>query len=249
MNLIMGASVGLKESDLAPFLQSLAITGYNGEVVIFLPESERELSEKLSNYVITQTFEDKLFEYMPIHALRYFLYDEYLKNKQTAYDKIMLSDLRDVYFQKNPFDFDMSGLCVFLEDITIGACPYNSSWIATLYNMDTAASMKDCQVSCSGITIGSSLSIIDYLSIMRKYLLPPKQIIGYDQGVHNYLLYKGLLTDTHIYTNGFGPVLTMGYMKSWNKTEDDLLADHAGNPVNVIHQYDRHPGVIWKKKE
>lgn len=247
MNLIMGASVGLKEGDIAPFIQSLAMTGYNGEVVIFLPESESELSERLSSYVITQQFEDKLLNYMPIHALRYFLYNEYLKNKQTAYDKIMLSDLRDVYFQRDPFDFDMSGLCVFLEDITIGACPYNSSWIFALFNRETAEGMKDCQVSCSGITMGSSVSILDYLSIMRNYLLPPKQIVGYDQGVHNYILYKGLLKDTHIYTNGFGPVLTMGYMKRWEKTEEGLLADHKGNPVNIIHQYDRHPGVLWKR--
>lgn len=248
MNLIMGASVGLREVDIAPFIQSLAMTGYNGEVVIFLPESESELSDKLSSYVITQQFEDKLLKYMPIHALRYFLYDEYLKNKQTAYDKIMLSDLRDVYFQRDPFDFDMQrGLCVFLENITIGCCPYNSSWISVLFNRDTAESMRDCQVSCSGITIGSTACILDYLSIMRKYLLPPRQIVGYDQGVHNYILYKGLLKDTHLYINDFGPVLTMGYLKSWNKTEDGLIADYKGNPVNVLHQYDRHPEALWKK--
>ena len=46
----------------------------------------------------------------------------------------MISDTRDVIFQKNPFtNKKFSSLCFFSEDKSIGECTFNSSWIKNLY--------------------------------------------------------------------------------------------------------------------
>ena len=59
-----------------------------------------------------------------------------------------------------------------------------------------------------------------------------------DQGVHNYVIHKGLVPRARLVANGEGPVLTAGLME-----EDDavrLFRERAGS-IRVVHQYDRLP--------
>jgi len=48
-----------------------------------------------------------------------------------------------------------------------------------------------------------------------------------------------LLPDLRRFSNGSGPVMTMGYMKEW-KTSNGLVLNFDDSIVNTIHQYDRH---------
>lgn len=238
MNLIMGASTGLSELQLIPFLQSLARTSFNGDVIFFIPESERNLSGSLSKRIQVINFNPR--SDMPIHGQRYLLYKQYLNNNVLKYDNIMLTDVRDVYFQADPFNFDIDGLCVFFEDVTIGKCPYNGSWIELKYGLEEKISLYNCRACCSGITIGKKESILHYLDMMEKHLLPPINAIGYDQGIHNYLVHHDLLLDIRRYDNITGPVLTMGYLESCRKDSQGLYLNKSGVIPNVLHQYDRH---------
>jgi hypothetical protein len=181
-----------------------------------------------------------------VYCVRYPLYYLYLARHRGKYAKVMLSDVRDVVFQRDPFDFEFAdGLCFFLEDDreVMKNCPYNSAWLKTGYGEQTLREIGDEVASCSGITLGNTADIMNYLELMVDQLLRLKfHPNGMDQGVHNYLLYKKKLENVRLFPNRLGPVFTMG------KTIDlPTRFDAAGFVVNeddtvahVLHQYDRH---------
>lgn len=212
--------------------------------------------QKIGFYVMSKeaqfAFASKAFH---IHQSRHFLYTAFLE-KETIFSKVMLSDTRDVVFQRDPFDFPINDkLCCFLEDpsITIAQEKHNAGWIRRAFGEDILQKIGYNTISCAGITMGSSSAILEYTSEMCRILLTPKVrsiagITGLDQGIHNYSIRMNLFGDRmHLYENMRGPVMTMGLMKKENlryHSELGLLLNEDGSICNTIHQYDRHPELL-----
>jgi hypothetical protein len=183
---------------------------------------------------------------------RFFLYYIFLSKNADKYSRVLLTDLRDVIFQRNPFDSDLGdGLCCFLEDksMTLAACPYNSAWLLAAFGPNILTELGNNPISCAGVTIGDSQSIAKYLTTMVKILisLGAKALIpGVDQAVHNYIVHKKQVENLRLFENHSGPVLTMGYIPS-NRivfNSDGLVINDDGSVVHILHQYDRHPHII-----
>lgn len=208
-------------------------------MVLFVLETDSLAHTSLHPQVEIVPFSLHLLQKMPIHALRYFLYEGFLKKNPLSNAIVMMTDVRDVIFQRDPFDFDYPHLSLFLEETKIGECRFNRQWIESRYGLEEAQALANCQVSCSGITIGPIAEILTYLGLMKKNLMPPLPFIGYDQGVHNYLLHHQQLSDALLFSNSKGPVMTMQYQKTW-KTVDGKVAHEDGSIIHVLHQYDRH---------
>ncbi|HAV3655293.1 TPA: hypothetical protein JIF02_003730, partial [Acinetobacter baumannii] len=68
------------------------------------------------------------------HVSRFFEYKEILENHPDA-SHVLLTDVRDVFFQSNPFKNLSKGLFVGMEnpDFTIGTEQYNQKWILDAY--------------------------------------------------------------------------------------------------------------------
>ena len=112
---------------------------------------------------------------------------------------VMLSDVRDVVAQSNPFTMARQvspGKIIFsMEDsrVTLGACPFNSQWILELYGEDMLEDMADHRISCSGVTLGPLSLMLRYVHTMHILLgellaqNDGSKVIrkGSDQGVHN----------------------------------------------------------------
>ena len=181
-----------------------------------------------------------------VYCVRYPLYYLYLAHYRGKYAKVMLSDVRDVVFQRDPFDFEFeNGLCFFLEDgrQVIKDCPYNSLWLKTGYGEETLRELGNKVPACSGITIGNTADVMNYLELMVDQMLRLKfHPSGMDQGVHNYLLYKKKIDNVRLFPNRLGPVFTMGKttdLPTQFDTEGFLL-NQDGTVAHVLHQYDRH---------
>jgi hypothetical protein len=181
---------------------------------------------------------------------RYFMYESYIRQAGDELDKIMLTDVRDVLFQRDPFDFHpCDGLCAFQESVPrLGDNFHNSKWIKESYGRNALDEMQNNPVYCSGVTIGPAADVLSYLEIMNRHLISRYASAGYDQGVHNYLIHKGIIKNVTVYQNWSGPVLTVGAMKPDDVpvSSDGLLKNKDGQPVNVVHQYDRHPAIAVK---
>ncbi|HVN61581.1 MAG TPA: hypothetical protein VMT59_09965 [Gaiellaceae bacterium] len=161
---------------------------------------------------------------------------------RTRYANVMLTDVSDVYFQFDPFAFEIgASVNCFLEDTreTLSSEAANRFWLVTAYGDEVLSDLGSRTISCSGITIGTYDAILAYLRVMVSSLVRLRyQWHGIDQAVHNYVIYKGLLPEVKLVENGEGPVLTLGIVPSAEVSA--ALPDGYDN-VPILHQYDRHP--------
>jgi len=175
---------------------------------------------------------------------RFFWYLDFLSQTQGRYQNVMITDVRDVVFLGNPFDFPIGNTaCFFLEDdrTPINQQWANTRWIIEAYGPRGVVDLGNYPICCAGVTIGSVTAVIEYLKAMVDQLMRlRRQAWGVDQGVHNYVLRKGLVRNARLVSNGAGPVLTVGIM-----SDDDayLLYESCASRVKVLHQYDRRPGL------
>ena len=65
----------------------------------------------------------------------------------------------------------------------------------------------------------------------------PRQPVGIDQGVHNYVIHKGLVPGARLIRNGAGAVFTVALVP---RQEIDAALDKGRLDVNVVHQYQHH---------
>jgi hypothetical protein len=187
-----------------------------------------------------------------IACSRYFYYLSYLQAHAGDYDRVMLTDVRDVLFQADPFGWKSPAqLQFFLEhrEVTIGTQPGNALWVRNAYSEAELQRIAHQRVSCSGITFGSTKGMLDYLAAMTDELTRATPRIagfdGYDQGVHNHLVWSGAFPAAELLENGRGPVLTMHGMpeSEFRRNAHGDLVDDRGGVVPVLHQYDRHPAL------
>ena len=184
---------------------------------------------------------------MGVWCSRYFLYYRYLRDHPHRYANVMISDVKDVVFQRSPFEIEREApLECFLESerYRIGTCPINRRLVETAYGPDTLNRIANEPISCSGVTIGSYPAMLEYLRLMMRALADlRRQYGGIDQGVHNVLLHGGMFPEARKVANDRGAVMTLGYVLPEEMVFDDQdrLLSADGFIVPVLHQYDRHP--------
>ena len=265
--LVMGLAAGYHAGDVRPFLASLRGTGFAGRCVLFASPTTRDTGRMADMGADILPFErPPALAHLPYNALRYFLYLDLLRQAPRPYARVLITDVRDVIFQRDPFSFPWAeGLNVTLEDarMTIGTCPYMTRWTTGHLGEAAWRALADRRISCSGTTVGGHAAMLDYLERLTGLLLPfspappppappapdgapppPTGMAGYDQGVHNHLLHGGLLSKVTVHDNA-GPILTLGY-KATQPAADahgDILND-AGVPAVMVHQYDRMPELF-----
>ena len=259
--LVMGLAAGYHAGDVRPFLASLRGTGFAGRCVLFASPTTRDTGRMADMGADVLPFErSPALAHLPYNALRYFLYLDLLRQAPRPYARVLITDVRDVIFQRDPFSFPWAdGLNVTLEDarMTIGACPYMTRWTTGHLGEAAWRALANRRISCSGTTVGGHAAMTDYLERLTGLLLPfspappppapggtpppPTGMAGYDQGVHNHLLHGGHLSRVTVHDNA-GPILTLGYKATPPATDahGDILND-AGLPAVMVHQYDRMP--------
>jgi hypothetical protein len=176
------------------------------------------------------------------HVARYFRFYRFLADETNrSYENVMLSDVYDVFFQRDPFAFDIGDdVHVFLEDDrqTLAVERYHRDWLRVAYGDETLRELGDKPISCSGITIAGREEMLAYLRVMTEELLKvPQQTVGIDQGVHNYVIHKRLLPRVRQVRNGVGAVFTVAHVPS---EEIDSALDEGRVDANAVHQYQHH---------
>jgi hypothetical protein len=182
-----------------------------------------------------------------IMLARFFMYLSYVSSipPSDRPSHIILTDLRDVIFQRDPSELIplVPHLAVGLEGPTIGECDTNSRWVRDAYGADVLESMSGAPVSCAGVTIGSYSAIRDYLTAMVEQflVLSCADFLGPDQAAHNYLLHQGLLPPAQKLQNGNSAVLTLSARDSYDLDERGIVLNADGSVPVIVHQFDRHP--------
>jgi hypothetical protein len=185
----------------------------------------------------------------PIHAYRFERFAEIAGEATGRYDQILVSDVRDVLFQKHPFDGVGAKGCQFYlegDNRLIAEEPVNIAWMRTFLPPDEVARIGGCRVSCCGVVLGDATAMTDYLRRIARYLhdLPLKlrREGGADTVFHNRMAHltrevDGVLVENNIH------VATMGLegADAYRIGDDGLIRTAAGHLPAILHQYDRIP--------
>lgn len=176
-----------------------------------------------------------------LHSLRY------LAALDFEPDFVMLTDLRDVFFQRDPFAEPPTRLELYLEDDSarIGDEAFNTRWIRNLYGEAELARLEGQQISCAGTLIGTYASVLAYLGQMVGEVVWRRRPLGsHDQGIHNGLLRRGRFPGATVVPNGSGRVLTLGKMGAYEVAPDGTVLNADGSVPAVLHQWDRHASLV-----
>jgi hypothetical protein len=251
--LVLGAAIGFDVEQVRIFVESLR-AHYNGDILLLIRWPGLRVSRYLKSrdVDVIRAFQTRSFT-RSVHARRYAIYLDYLRARPARYDQVMMSDVRDVVFQRNPFDGIASPQCHFyLESAsrTIGADPTNSRWVHGCFSAAEAERLAACRISCSGITIGGAPAIVAYLEKMvARVRAMPWRIYreighGYDQAIHNYLVHLdpaigGIVVENncHIATMALEP------RAFYRLDHESRIYGTDGHLIPICHQYDRFPDL------
>jgi hypothetical protein len=190
-----------------------------------------------------------------ITCSRYFLARQFLRQVLDQYDYVMLADSRDVVFQRDPFEGLPKGLITGLESGLVRDQPGNCEWLQHLFGDDPSFPMADVmaqKVICSGVTLGDTVSVSDYLERLCDEFMDklPRMIHQpyLDQGVHIGLLRTGQISGALLTPNGEDCIATLctSDLSEFNQDTAGALLAANGRPVSIVHQYDRHQDLANK---
>lgn len=190
-----------------------------------------------------------LLHYSPMDA-RFLRYEQFLS--QQAYDHVLLTDVRDVLFQSDPFDdLPREGLAVGIEtaSYTIATEWHNATWLARAYGANMLAQIGSRRVSCVGVTYGDAQAVTNYVRLFNRELLnlSPEGtgIGGADTAIHNMLLWTGRLGEVHRLEPLRSPVATLNGVDetSVRLNASGHVLNEDGSEPSVLHQYDRLPSL------
>ncbi len=249
---IVGAASKYSPEQLHPFVASLRATGFAGDVVIMLNFWNRRLWAWLrQNRVTPLPMWSTRRLHGPAATHRYALYSRFARKNLARYDQMMVTDTRDVVFQRHPVADIGSPVCHFYLEhptLTIGQEPTNLRWARLFLPPAQAAEIARHRISCNGIVLGGMAAMTDYLARMdadlRAVPLALRRRGGADASLHHRLVFlpggvPGVVMENnvHIATMGLEPGAT------YRVGDDGLVRTRDGHVPAILHQYDRVPHV------
>ena len=131
-NLILGTIGGYSLNKILPFFKSLIYANFkNCDVVMFVKDIKNKTIEYLESIGVYVYNIPEIYNNICLIKLRWKMYIDYLKRNKNKYKLIFSGDVRDIFFQKDIFEYYKDYepfLGVALEDGTL-TCKYNSRWI------------------------------------------------------------------------------------------------------------------------
>lgn len=180
---------------------------------------------------------------------RYFHFHHFLTER--PYARVLLSDVRDVVFQSDPFEqLPVDGLATGIETprYTLATEPFNRMLVERVYGASGLARIGDRPISCCGVTAGDRDSIRRYLEAMMAEIRAYGREAARrptDQAPHNHLLWTGQLGEFHRCESLAGPIATLAMHDEHELelSDDGRLLNRDGTVPSIVHQYDRWPEV------
>jgi len=191
------------------------------------------------------------FHTAPIMSLRFLYYHEWFCRHAKEFEKVFITDLRDVVFQDDLFPLlQKDEVQFFLENQEIGcANDVNRIWLDAIYARKKSEFLDGLVTSCAGTTLGSASAIKFYLDKMVGEIIGADGYLHYgeDQAMHNMILRRESADFArNPVPNAEGAVLTVLSIppQDYQLGPDDLVRDKSGRVIPVLHTYDRFPELL-----
>jgi hypothetical protein len=260
-DLILGIVDNYTSYELAPFIRTLRDTDFDGHLCLlagprtsvgaraFLVRHGAEVIRYDDGFPFISSPHPENIQALPhpihIYNFRHFLYLDYLLKHPGRFRNVLITDVRDVFFQRSPFDLVVADkIHVAMENpsISLGECEWNRGWLRAGFGDQAVAALADEQISCAGTTLAPADQMIRYLTTLLARICEMDDAMNCaDQAAHNLLLHEGRLNPIERLQNFRGPILTLGNETSYRLNDRNELINEDGSVINIVHQYDRHP--------
>jgi hypothetical protein len=259
-NLIIGGCTNYGINQLKPWVLSVNETMPDADKVMCVGEASLETRK----WIIDNNFKiiDMPKLNVPVHVLRFLSIYEYLKEHWQEYEYVVTTDVKDVYFQTNPFvKLAMTSYKLFAgsEGMLYKDEPWGNDNLMQAYGPYIHEIYKNNKIYNVGTIGGSSEYVKDLVfNIFTNAIHRPIPIC--DQAVYNVLIQTQPYKDCTFFAEQsdgwacqagttvdpskiaqFRPFLT----EEEPKFIDGLVKTCDGDTFSIVHQYDRVPE--WKR--
>jgi len=254
-NLIIGAVTNYKWRNIAPFIKSYVMSNIeNCDCILFVHNMSQYTIWKIKSFGIIVYNIPEIYRNKSIINLRWKLYTDYLIPNSDKYNLVLSVDVRDVFFQSDPFEYyngNKSFLGVAIED-GILAHGINKKWLLDAYGEKLQKAIKHQRIICVGTIWGTVDKFILFSNEMWKKLDSERslRLNIIEQAVCNYIIYHNkLFKDCLIKSeNKDGPIITIKLTKDEKIYLDlnDNVLNREGKIAAIVHQYDRKKNIVRK---
>ena len=251
-NLIIGGFTNYGINQLKPWVISAKEVAGDTDVVLVYDNATDETLDWLveQNVVIVPMLQVRN---VPIHVLRFLSIYEYLDKHWQHYDYVVTTDVKDVYFQADPFKFLVDRKLVIASE---GLKYKDESWgnenLLQAYGPYVYDKFKDNEIFNVGTFGGKSEYVKDMVfHIFTNGINRPIPIC--DQAVFNVLIntqpFKDIVTKTIQWAAELGTIMDPSKIEHFKPNllcdepiwEDGKLKYSDGLIFPIVHQYDRVP--------
>jgi hypothetical protein len=265
-NLIIGGCTNYGINELKPWVLSVNEIMPDARKVMCVGNASLETRD----WLIKQNFE--LVEMpkinIPVHVLRFLSIYEYLRAQWLNFNYVITTDVKDVYFQTDPFKWldycnigvkDMHQIVAGSECLKYKDESWGNENLMQCYGPYIHNIFKENEIFNVGVLGGSAEYIKDLVfNIFSNATNRPIPIV--DQAVFNVLIqtqpYKDVVlkaTQASGWACQAGTVADPTKMNTFRPNlleeeptfKDGIVYTSTGKPFSIVHQYDRVPE--WKK--
>ena len=251
-NLIIGGFTNYGINQLKPWVLSAKEVAGNNEVVLVTGNTTDETVDWLRDQgvVVVPMLQ---VQNVPIHVLRFLSIYDYLHKYWQEYDYVVTTDVKDVYFQCDPFE-DLQGhkLVVASEGLKYKDESWGNENLMQSYGPYVYEQFKDNQIYNVGTFGGTSEYVKDMVfNIFTNAINRPIPIC--DQAVFNVLVntqpLKDVVQPTVNWACEMGTVVDPSKIDGFRpnllceepKINDDGSVYYQERLFPIVHQYDRVP--------
>jgi hypothetical protein len=254
-NLIIGGFTNYNANQLKPWVLSAKVhAGIDNDVVLVYGNASDETLDWLEGQYVKIV---PMLEVpnVPIHVLRFLSIYEYLHKHWQDYDYVITTDVKDVYFQTDPFKFLVNEVLVIAsEGLKYKDEPWGNENLLQAYGPYVYQQFKDNEIFNVGTFGGESEYVKDMVfHIFTNGINRPIPIC--DQAVFNVLLntqpFKDIASKTIQWAAELGTIMDPSKIDGFRPNllfaepvwKDGLLRDVNGHIFPIVHQYDRVPEI------
>jgi hypothetical protein len=253
-NLIIGGFTNYGINVLKPWvLSAKEVGGDNTDVVLVYGNTSEETLDWLQEQGII--LKEMIGQNLPVHVLRFLSIYDYLKHHWDLYDSVVTTDVKDVYFQADPFEsLKDKKLVIASEGLKYKDEPWGNENLWQAYGPYVYDDFKENEIFNVGTFGGKSEYVKDMVfHIFTNAINRPIPIC--DQAVFNVLIntqpFKEICEYSHDWAAELGTVMDPSKIEQFRPNlvfsepiwkDGQLLIPPMGmKPFPIVHQYDRVP--------
>lgn len=243
---VLGYATGYDAADIAPFVRSLRAV-FEGTVALVVDDRPDVLALLIEHAVIAVA-PDQVEGWAPHPVMQRFAAFDRLLRGWPDVDGVLITDVRDVIFQADPFLPRPDCLLAFqeYEAGVLADHAFNMKYIRALAGEGLALAVSQQPCVCVGTVMGPRADILRLCRAILMLATTPRSTIGgsfgADQAACNLAIHLGMV-EAQVLPN-YGRVATLGLTPAGTlKFEDDKVVNPDGTISAVVHQHDRHPDL------